>query len=101
MIRSTQRNNASRRHPDKEKIQKENADQQERGKWDEEKANHRDSDDETAEGCSTNTDCDQDSDVSFMKDSDEEIDTVQIEEEEWIEYMKISTRIAIERMKAA
>ena len=29
-----------------------------------------------------NIDCDQDSDVSFVKDSDEEIDTVEIEEEE-------------------
>ena len=50
---------------------------------------------------STNTDCDQDSDVSFMKDSDEEIDAVEIEEEEWIEYVKRGTAIAIRRMKAA
>ena len=48
-----------------------------------------------------NTDCDQDGDVSFMKDSDEETDTVEIEEEEWIQSMKGSTAIAIERMKAA
>ena len=31
----------------------------------------------------------------------QEIDTAEIEEEEWIEYMKRSTATAIERMKAA
>ena len=36
-----------------------------------------------------------------MKDSDEEIDTVEFEEEEWTEYIKRSAAIAIERMKAA
>ena len=56
-----------------------------------EKVNHRSSDDETDDGNSSNTDCDQDSDVSFMKDTDEEIDTAEIEEEEWIEYIKRST----------
>ena len=50
----------------------------------EEKANHRSSDGETAEGSSSNTDCDQDSDNSFTKGTDEEIDTAEIEEEEWI-----------------
>ena len=42
---------------------------------DDEKAYHRSSDDETAEGSSSNTHYDQDSDISFMKDTDEEIDT--------------------------
>ena len=40
-----------------------------------------------------------------MKDTDEEIDTADIEEEEeeeeWIEYMKRSKEAAIERMKTA
>ena len=35
-----------------------------------------------------------------MKDTDEEIDTAEIEEEERIEYMKRSTATAVERMKA-
>ena len=39
-------------------------------------------------GSSSNTDYDQDSDVSFMKDTDEDIDTGEIEEEDWIEYLK-------------
>ena len=47
----------------------------------------------------SNTDCDQDSDTSFRQDTDEEIDTADIEEEEWIEYMKRSTDEAMERMK--
>ena len=44
---------------------------------------------------------DQDSDISFMKDTDEEIDTGEIEEEDWIEYMKRSTATAVDRMKTA
>ena len=53
----------------------------------EEKENHGSSEDETADGNNSNTDCDQDSDVSFMDDTDEEIDTADIEEV-WTEYMK-------------
>ena len=42
---------------------------------------------------------DQDSDVSFESDNDEETDAAEIEEEEWIEYMKRSTTEAIEKME--
>ena len=59
----------------------------------------RSSEDETEDGHSSNTNCDQDSDISFMNDTDEEIDTAVIEEEDWIEYMKRSTDEAIEQMK--
>ena len=45
----------------------------EKGEVDE-KVNNRSSDEGTAEGSSSNTDCDQDSDISFMKDTDEKID---------------------------
>ena len=48
---------------------------------------------ETEEGHSSNTDCDQDSEVSFVGDTDEDIDTTEIEEENWIEHMKRSTRL--------
>ena len=68
------------------------------------KANHRSSDDEAPEHRGEERkgmNVDQDSDVSFMKDSNGEIDTVEIEEEEWIEHLKRSTAIAIERIKAA
>ena len=37
----------------------------------------------------------------FMNDTDGEIDTGQIEEEDWIEYMKRTTDTSVERMKAA
>ena len=67
----------------------------------EEKENHGSSEDETDDGNSSNTDCDQDSDISFMNDTDEEIDTAEIEEEDWINYMKRSTVEAMERMKTA
>ena len=50
---------------------------------------------------SSNTDHDQDSDISFMNDTDEEIDTAEIEEQDWIEYMKRSTDEAMVRMKTA
>ena len=57
------------------------------------------SEDETDDGHSSNTHCDPDSDISFMNDTDEKIDTAVIEEEDWIEHMKRSTGEAIERMK--
>ena len=55
---------------------------------------------ESAEVSSSNTDCDQDSDISFTKDTDEETDTDEIEED-WIQYIHRSTAAAVERMKAA
>ena len=54
----------------------------------EEEEEEENSEDETVENNSSNTDCDQDSDVSVMNDTDEEIDTAEIEEEQWIEYMR-------------
>ena len=54
--------------------------------------------DEGEDGQSSNTHKDQDSDVSFEKDTEEEIDNTEIEEEEWIEYIKRSTNDAIENM---
>ena len=66
-----------------------------------EKEDHGSSDEEIVECSGSNTDCDQDSDVSFMKDTDEEIDAGEIEEDEWTDYMKRSTAIAAERLKAA
>ena len=56
------------------------------GKEDEEKPGS--SEDQTEDWHSSNTNRDQDSDISFMNDTDEEIDTAVIEEEDWIEYMK-------------
>ena len=60
--------------------------------------------DETNDGNSSNADRDQDSDISFMNDIDEEIDTPEIEEEEeeeWIEYLNTSTDEAMQRMETA
>ena len=62
---------------------------------------HKCSGDETVEGSSSTTDCDQDSDVSFVNDTDEEIDTAEIDQEERIEYIKRSTAEAEELMKKA
>ena len=58
-------------------------------------------DDESGGGLSTTTHNDVDSDVSFEDDADEEIDTISIEEEDWIEYIKRSTEEAIEKMERA
>ena len=55
-------------------------------------------DDESEDGQSSNTHKDQDSDVSFENDTEEEIDTTEIEEEDWIEYVKRSTNDAIEKI---
>ena len=52
---------------------------------------------ETDDRNDSNSDRDQDSDISFMNDGDEEIDTAEIEEEAWFDYVKRSTAAAIER----
>ena len=52
---------------------------------------------ETDDRNDSNSDRDQDSDISFMNDGDEEIDTAEIEEEAWFDYMKRSTAAEIER----
>ena len=49
----------------------------------------------------SNTDCDRGSVISFMNDTDEEIDTTEIEEEEWSEHMKRCTAAAVEQMRIA
>ena len=67
------------------------------GKEDEE--NQGSSEDVTEDGHISNTNFDQDSDISFTNDTDEETDTEVIEEEDWIEYMQRSTDEAIEQMK--
>ena len=64
----------------------------------EDKENLKSSEDETEDGHSSNTNCDQDSDISFMNDTDEEIDTAVIEEVDWIGHMKRSTDEATEQM---
>ena len=55
--------------------------------------------DESEDGQSSITHNDQDSDVSFENDTDEEIDTTVIEEEDWIEYIKRRTDEAMEKME--
>ena len=55
---------------------------------------------ETQEGSSTDTDCDQDSEVCSAEDSDKEIDTAEIQQKEWIEHMKRRTAAEEEMRKA-
>ena len=64
------------------------------------KESQRCSEEATDEGNDSNSDCDQDSDASFMNDTDEEIDTAEIEED-CIEYMKGSTAAAVDQMRTA
>ena len=54
--------------------------------------------DESEDGQSSDTHKDQVSDVSFENDTKEEMDTTEIEEEDWIEYIKRSTNDAIEKL---
>ena len=55
-------------------------------------------DKETDEGSEQDSKKDQDSDVSFQEDADEEIDATE-NEEDWIEYIKRSTKEAEEHME--
>ena len=58
-------------------------------------------DDESDDGQSTKSKDDVDSEVTFEEDSDEEMDTIEIEEEDWIEYIKRSTADALDKMERA
>ena len=53
---------------------------------------------ETEEGPDQNSNKDQDSDVSFQEEIDEEVDATE-NEEDWIEYIKRSTKEAEEQME--
>ena len=56
-------------------------------------------DDESEDGKSDISHNDQDRDVSFESDNDEEIDAAEIQEEDWLEYIKRSTIEAMEKME--
>ena len=59
------------------------------------KKNEDTTDKETEEGSEQNSNKDQDSDVSFKEEADEEIDATE-NEEDWVEYIKRSTKEAEE-----
>ena len=56
---------------------------------------------ESDDGQSTKSKDDVDSEVTLEEDSDEEMDTIEIEEEDWIEYIKRSTADALDKMERA
>ena len=53
------------------------------------------------DGQSTKSEDDVDSGVTFDEDSDKDIDTVEIEEEDWIDYIRRSTADAIDKIERA
>ena len=60
----------------------------------------RGTDDESGDGLSTTIHNDVDSEVSFEDDADEEIDAAEIEEADWVDYIKRSTNEAKEKMES-
>ena len=58
-------------------------------------------DDESDDGQNTKSKDDVDSEVTFEEDSDEEMDTTVMEDEDWIEYIKRSTADALDKMERA
>ena len=56
-------------------------------------------DDESGDGQSTKSE--DDVDMTFDEDSEKDIDTVEIEEEDWIDYIRRSTADAIDKMEHA
>ena len=58
-------------------------------------------DDESGDGQSTKSKDDVDSEVTYDEDSEKEMDTIEIEEEDWIEYIKRSTADALDKMERA
>ena len=55
---------------------------------------------DSEEGNRTSTGCDQDSIIFLQSDSNDDMDTADVEEEDWIEYMKRSTRDTEDKMRA-
>ena len=90
---------ASTYHTDKKKVQKEIFKQQKRrgARWKKEN-NENLSDKETEEELQEDSNTGQDSDVSFQEEADEEMDATD-NEEEWVEFVKRSTKDAEEHMK--
>lgn len=58
-------------------------------------------DDESGDGQSTKSEDDLGSGVTFDEDSERDTDTVEIEEEDWIDYIRRSTADAIDKMEHA
>ena len=58
-------------------------------------------DDESGDGQSTKSEDDLDSGVTFDEDFEKDIDTIEIEEEDWIDYIRRSTADAIDKMQLA
>ena len=65
------------------------------------KTENSSTEDESGDGQSTKSEDDLDSGVTFDEDSDKDIDTVEIEEEDWIDYIRRSTADAIDKMEHA
>ena len=89
--------NASPHHANEKKKQKDRGTKRQ----DQRRKRHNDmssTGDESEDGQSSNTHKDLDKDVSFENDTEEQIDTSEIEEEDWIEYVKRSTNDAMEKM---
>ena len=91
-------------HSDEKKIQKNRKSQViertiEEGNDD--KTENCSTDDKSGDDQSTKSEDDLDSGVSFDEDSEKDIDTVEIEEEDWIDYIRRSTADAIDKMEQA
>ena len=69
--------------------------------WKDDTQELRSTEDENRDGQSSDTHNDQDSNISFENDTDDEMVTTEIEEEDWIEYIKRSTEEAIDKMDDA
>ena len=65
------------------------------------KTEHCSTDEESGDGQSTKSEDDVDSGVTFDEDSEKQIDTIEIAEEDWIEHLKRSTVNALDKMERA
>ena len=94
---------ATTHHPDEKKIQKiekQNVEPKE-GKGIADIAENCSTDDESDDGQSTKSKDDVHNGATFDEDSEKEIDTIEIEEEDWIDYIKRSTVDALDKMERA
>ena len=94
---------ATTHHSDEKKIQKKEKQVIEHKveEGNDDKTENRSTDDESGDGQSTKSEDDMDSGVTFDEDSDEDIDTIEIEEEDWIDYIRRSTADALDKTEHA
>ena len=100
MIRSTQRKMPRLIVQTKRRYKRKNKKRSDATELTDEERSQQNTSADSEEGNSTSTGCDQDSSILLQSDSNDDMDTADVEEEDRIEYIKRSTRDTEDKMRA-